>query len=52
LNNVGIYLPKDIFSHGQYYVAILRVTRKEGLKILIYDNGKIVKYVFGPYNFS
>jgi ATP-dependent DNA helicase PIF1 len=37
LDNVGLYLPKDVFSHGQMYVAVSRVTRKEGLKILIND---------------
>jgi hypothetical protein len=33
-------------------MAISRVTIKEGLKILIYDKEKMVKFVFGPYNFS
>ncbi|KAG7583453.1 Nucleic acid-binding OB-fold [Arabidopsis suecica] len=37
LNNVGIYLPRPCFSHGQLYVAISRVTSKKGLKILIVD---------------
>ena len=40
LNNVGLYLPSPVFSHGQLYVALSWVTRPEGLKILIKNNDK------------
>ena len=37
LSEVGLFLPRPVFSHRQLYVAISRVTSKKGLKILIVD---------------
>ena len=35
LSDVGIYLKKQVFTHGQLYVAVSCVTRKRSLKMLI-----------------
>ncbi len=32
---VGIYLPKDVFTHGQLYVAFSRVGEAGGVRVLI-----------------
>lgn len=37
LKHVGLYLPKQVFTHGQLYVAVSRVTSRKGLRILTTD---------------
>ena len=35
LSNVGVYLRKPVFTHGQLYVAVSQVKERKGLKTLI-----------------
>ena len=37
LQHVGLFLPKQVFTHGQLYVTVSRVTTKNGLCILTAD---------------
>ena len=43
LSRIGIYLPKDFFSHGQLYVAMSRVGNRDNVKILT-RNGSFPGY--------
>jgi ATP-dependent DNA helicase PIF1 len=40
LNSVGLYLKTPVFTHGQLYVAVSRVTSRKLLKILIVNEDK------------
>ncbi|RYR77651.1 hypothetical protein Ahy_A01g002199 isoform A [Arachis hypogaea] len=41
LLKVGIYLPRPVFTHGQLYVALSRVTSKDDLRVLLQDHGHL-----------
>ncbi|XP_070005389.1 uncharacterized protein [Nicotiana sylvestris] len=38
LSHVGLFLKKPVFTHGQLYIALSRLTSRKGLKILVYDD--------------
>ncbi|KAL9335205.1 hypothetical protein Peur_072386 [Populus x canadensis] len=38
LKTVGVFLKEQVFTHGQLYVALSRVTSRKGLKIISCNN--------------
>ncbi|KAL6566649.1 hypothetical protein OROMI_015053 [Orobanche minor] len=38
LSNVGVFLRRPVFTHGQLYVAVSRVTNRKGLKFVVCDD--------------
>ena len=44
LNTVGIYLKNPVFSHGQLYVALSRVTNKNNVHVLIERQDDSIPY--------
>ena len=40
-NEVGVYLPIPVLSHGQLYVALSRVKNRKKLKVLLVNKEKI-----------
>ena len=44
VKNVRLYLPKPVFSHGQIYVAVSRVTSPHDLRILCVDEDEARAY--------
>ncbi|CAN6968296.1 unnamed protein product, partial [Brassica oleracea var. botrytis] len=55
LKEVILYLPKPVFTHGQLYVALSRVTSKAGLTIIKYEDShqlRVKNIIYSPQHIS
>ena len=41
-DQVGLFLPDDVFEHGQLYVGLSRVRSESGLFVQLGDDKKVV----------
>ena len=42
LNHIGLFLNDNVFSHGQFYVALSGVTSYNGIKILVNNKDFVI----------
>ena len=48
LDFVGVYLPDDVFSHGQLYVALSRARKASSVAVLVSNDNGFTKNIVYP----